>query len=179
VAVLESNEPPVLAPISDRTIHAGMPLVITNSATDVDIPTNSLTFSLSGGPAGADVNATNGVFAWAPDSSFANTTNFVTVVVSDKNPAAANNQSLSDAKSFTIVVAPPPTFSPAVVSNDTLTLTWSAISGQTYRVQYSTDLSDSSWRDLPPDVTATDTTASQTTSTSEDAQRFYRVMVMP
>jgi hypothetical protein len=179
VAVLESNEPPVLAPISDHTIHVGTTLVITNSAADVDIPTNALTFSLNQGPAGAGVNATNGVFVWTPDSSFANTTNTVTVAVADKNPAAVNDQSLSDAKSFTIVVAPPPTFSPAAVSNGMLTLTWSAISGQTYRVQYSTDLLGTNWTDLPPDVTATDITASQTDSTATDSQRFYRVMVLP
>jgi hypothetical protein len=179
VAVLESNEPPVLAPISDHTIHVGSTLVITNSATDVDIPTNSLTFSLFTGPTGADVNATNGVFVWTPDNSFANTTNAVTVVVTDNNPDAVNETNLSDAKSFTIVVAPPPTFSSAVVSNDMLTLSWSAISGQTYRVQYSTDLLNTNWTDLPPDVTATDTTASQVDSTSTDAQRFYRVMVLP
>src|SRR5207237_6655214 len=69
VVVLESNEPPVLAPISDHAIHVGTTLVITNSATDVDIPTNSLTYSLNPGPAGADVNATNGVFIWTPDGS--------------------------------------------------------------------------------------------------------------
>jgi uncharacterized repeat protein (TIGR01451 family) len=179
VAVLESNEPPVLAPISDRTIHVGTTLVFTNSATDADIPTNSLTFSLFPGPAGADVNATNGIFVWTPDSSFANTTNTVTVVATDYNPDAVNEQSLSDAKSFTIVVAPPPTFSSAILSNDLLTLTWSSISGQTYRVQYSTSLLDTNWTDLPPDVMATDTTANQVESTSGDAQRFYRVMVLP
>ena len=180
VAVLESNEPPVLAPISNRAIHVGTTLVISNSATDADLPTNALTFSpYPPGPAGSDINATNGVFVWTPDSSFANTTNSVTVVVTDENPAAVNSQNLSDAKSFTVVVAPPPTFSSPVVSDNLLTLTWSAISGQTYRVQYNTTLSDTNWTDLPPDVTATGTTASQSDSTLPDAQRFYRVMVLP
>jgi uncharacterized repeat protein (TIGR01451 family) len=179
VAVLESNEPPVLAPISDRAIHVGVTLVITNSATDVDLPTNSLTFSLNPGPAGADINATNGVFVWTPDSSFANTTNSVTVMITDDNPDAVNDQHLNDTKTFTVFVAPPPTFSSANVSNDILTLTWSAISGQTYRVQYSTNLWDTNWTDLPPDVTATDTTATLSDSPLSDAQRFYRLMIVP
>jgi uncharacterized repeat protein (TIGR01451 family) len=177
VVVLESNEPPVLAPLSDRTIHVGMSLVISNSATDADVPTNSLTYSLYPGPAGADINTTNGVFVWTPDSSFANTTNSVTVVVTDNNPDAVGQ--LNDAKSFNIFVAAAPTFSSAVMSNDVVTLTWSAISGLTYRVQYVTDLWDTAWKDLPPDVVATDTTASQTDSTTSDTQRFYRVMVVP
>jgi hypothetical protein len=179
VTVLESNEPPVLAPISDRTIHVGMTLVITNSATDVDVPTNSMAFSLNPGPAGADIDATNGVFVWTPDSSFANTTNSVTVMVTDDNPDAVNSQQLNDSKSFTVFVLPPPTFSSAVVSNDLLTLSWSAISGQTYRVQYNTNLLDTNWTDLPPDVTATDTTATWSDSILSDTQRFYRVRVVP
>jgi uncharacterized repeat protein (TIGR01451 family) len=179
IAVLESNEPPVLAPIADRTIHVGMTLVISNSATDSDLPTNALSFNLYPGPAGANINPTNGVLIWTPDNSFANTTNPVTVVVTDNNPDAVNSQNLSDAKSFTVFVAAAPTFSSAVISNDTLTLTWSAISGQTYRVQYNTNLWDNNWIDLPPDVTATNTTASQKDSTLTDTQRFYRVMVLP
>ena len=179
VAVLESNEPPVLAPISNRAIHAGMTLAITNSATDPDLPANTLTYSLSGAPLGATIDETKGIFLWTPGNSFVNTTNTVTVNVTDYNPAAENFQNLSDAKSFSIFVAPPPSFSSAVMSNDALTLTWSSISGQTYRVQYTTNVVDTNWTDLPPDVTATDTTASQTDSTLSDAQRFYRVMVLP
>jgi len=179
VTVLESNEPPVLAEIPDRVIHAGMTLAITNSATDPDVPTNTLTFSLNPGVAGADINATNGVLLWTPDNSFANTTNTITVMVTDDNPWAVNTQHLSDAKSFSVFVAPPPAISAAAMSNDMLTLTWSAISGQTYRVQYNTSLGDTNWVDLSPDVTASDTTASQSESVLPDAQRFYRVMVLP
>lgn len=179
VEVLESNEPPVLAAISNRVIHSGMTLVITNLATDPDVPTNSLTFSLNPGVAGANIGATNGVFLWTPDGSFVNTTNTITVMVTDYNPWAANTQHLSDAKSFSVFVAPPPTFSSANMSNGVVTLNWSAISGQTYRVQYSTSLVGSNWTDLSPDVTASDITASQNELILPDAQRFYRVLVVP
>lgn len=179
VTVLESNEPPVLAAISDHAVHAGMTLVISNSATDPDVPANTLTFSLNPAPAGATINETNGAFAWTPDNSFANTTNSVTVIVTDDNPDAVNDQHLSDTKTFTIFVAPPPAFSSAIVSNDQLTLSWSSLSGQTYRVQYSTNILGINWTDLLPDVTATNSNASESVSTSPDAQRFYRVMVLP
>jgi hypothetical protein len=86
---------------------------------------------------------------------------------------------LSDAKSFTVVVAPPPAFSSGTLSNGALVITWSAIPGQTYRVQYTTNLSDGLWQDLPPDITASDVTASQSDSTLLGEQRFYRVMVVP
>ena len=179
VVVLESNEPPVLAPIADRTIHLGTTVAFTNSATDPDIPTNTLTFSLNSNATSADINPTNGVFEWTPDSSFVNTTNTFTVTVTDDNPWAVNTQHLSDAKSFTVSVVPPPSFSSSVVSNGTVSLTWSAISGQTYRVQYNTNLLGTNWQDLAPDVMATGDTASWTNAPLSDAQGFYRVRVLP
>ena len=179
VAVLESNEPPVLAPIADYSIHAGMTLTLTNSATDPDIPTNTLTFEVYPGPAGASVDPTNGIFTWTPDNSFAGTTNSVTIVVTDDNPLAVNEQQLSDAKTFQVYVAPPLTVSGAILSNDTLTITWNSISGTTYRVQYDSQLGDTNWIDLPPDVLATDVTSSQTDTNLTDPQRFYRVLVVP
>jgi len=109
----------------------------------------------------------------------AGTTNSFTIRVTDDNPWAVNTQQLSDAKSFNVIVAPPPMITNAVLSNDVLVITWSSISGQTYRVQYNTVLGTTNWTDLPPDVTATDTTASQVDSNLSDAQRFYRVMVVP
>ena len=179
VAVLESNEPPVLAAIADHSIHAGMTLIITNSATDPDIPTNTLTYDIFPGPAGASINSTNGVFTWTPDNSFAGTTNSVTIVVTDNNPQAVNAQQLSDAKTFQVYVAPPPSMSGATLSNDTLTLTWSSIPGLTYRVQFDNQLGNTNWTDLPPDVIATDTISSQTDTNLIDTQRFYRVLVVP
>src|SRR6185312_15258124 len=141
---------------------------LTNSATDPDIPTNALTFQVFPGPVGASVDPTNGIFTWTPDGSFVGTTNSVTIVVTDDNPQAANEQQLSDSKTFNIYVAPAPSFSGAVLTNGGLTLTWSSISGMTYRVQYDSQLGDTNWTDLPPDVIATDITSSQTDSNLTD-----------
>lgn len=179
VAVLESNEPPVLAPIGDYSIHAGMTLTFTNSATDPDIPTNTLTFDVFPGPAGASVDPASGIFTWTPDGSFIGTTNSVTIVVTDNNPQAVNAQQLSDAKTFQVYVAPLPAFSSSTFTNGVLTLTWSSIPGITYRVQYDSQLGDANWIDLPPDVLATDTTSSQTDTNLTDSQRFYRILVLP
>ena len=62
VTVLASNNPPVLAPIADQTLYALTTLVLTNSATDPDLPPQTLNYSLDpGAPAGATIDATNGV----------------------------------------------------------------------------------------------------------------------
>ena len=101
-------------------------------------------------------------------------------MVTDYNPWAVNTQNLSDAKSFSVFVVPPPAFSSVVTSNGMLMLNWNAISGQTYRVQSSTSLVGTNWTDLSPDVLATDTSASQSELIlPDDAQRYYRVLVMP
>jgi hypothetical protein len=60
-----------------------------------------------------------------------------------------------------------------------LMLNWNSISGQTYRVQSSTSLMDANWTDISPDVTATDITAGQSELILPDAQRYYRVLVVP
>lgn len=179
IIVLESNEPPVLAPVSSRTIHAGMTLAITNTATDPDLPANALTFSLNAAPAGASINSTNGLFLWTPDSSFVNTTSTVTVVVTDNNPWSINSQHLTDTESFDVAVAPAPAFSGGTVSGGALTLNWSSIPGQKYRVQYSTNLTGGNWTDLSPDITASGATSSLTDPSLSGAQRFYRVLVLP
>src|SRR5205823_642073 len=133
VVVDEVNRPPLLASITDQVASAGIELSVTNSATDPDKPANILTFSLDpGAPEGAIINPTSGIFTWTPTSSQAPSTNLVIVRVTDNGVP-----SLSDTKPFKIVVAPPPTVIESIlVSGDTVAITWSAVPGKTYRVQF-------------------------------------------
>jgi hypothetical protein len=64
-------------------------------------------------------------------------------------------------------------------SNGAVALTWSAVSGQVYRVQFKTNLDEPGWTDVWPDVTATGATASQAHPVGADALRFYRVRLVP
>jgi hypothetical protein len=170
------NHAPVLAPIADRTVHAGTIVMITNSASDpLDNPPNSLTFSLDpGAPPLASINPTNGFFLWPTASGDINTTNGITVRVTDDGVPP-----LSDSKSFTLTVVAPPTFESVAWSNAVVNLTWSAISGQVYRVQFKTNLGDSNWTDLAPDVSAAGPEAGTSDEVGATAQRFYRLMLVP
>ena len=88
--------------------------------------------------------------------------------------------SLSDTKPFRIVVAPPPTVIETIlVSGDTVAITWSALPGKTYRVQFKSDLGEATWRDVAGDVTASGSTAMKIDFTKSSARRYYRVMVLP
>jgi hypothetical protein len=66
VTVNEVNKAPVVAAIPDQTVDEETALGFTASATDPDVPANSLAFSLSGAPAGASINPATGVFSWTP-----------------------------------------------------------------------------------------------------------------
>ena len=175
VTVNPVNDAPLLTAIPDQTIHEGTLLVITNTATDVDVPTNKLTFSLdAGAPNGAEINVTNGVFTWTPTEADVGSTNFITVRVTDDG-----TPNLSDAKTFKVVVVSRPIIESITVEGENVTLVWSAIAGKTYRVQYKSDLAAASWNDLTDDVPATGATASKQDVLGSDAQRFYRVVVLP
>ena len=172
VLVREVNQPPLLAPIANQTLHQGSTLIVTNTATDPDLPANVLTFTLSGAPAGAIIDSSSGVFTWTPLPEQVNTTNLITTLVTDDGSPA-----LSDAKAFTAIVLPPPTITSIIVTNSLVLLSWNTIAGKTYRVQASADLS--AWSDLPGDVTATGATASKADAVGSFTQRFYRIRVLP
>ena len=70
ISVAEINRPPVLAAIGNRSVDEQVALAFTASASDPDIPANTLTFSLSGGaggavPPGAAITP-GGAFSWTP-----------------------------------------------------------------------------------------------------------------
>jgi hypothetical protein len=96
------------------------------------------------------------------------------VVTDDGSPP------LSDAKTFAVIVLPPPVISTIIVTNGSVTLTWNAIAGGRYQVQSISEFDDSStWDDLGDAVTATDVTASKIDESGLAAQRFYRIKVVP
>jgi hypothetical protein len=67
IIVSSVNDAPVLAPIGSRTVVFGNLLTFTASATDVDRPAQTLTYSLTGGvPDLAFIDRRTGCFLWLP-----------------------------------------------------------------------------------------------------------------
>jgi MBG domain (YGX type) len=82
--------------------------------------------------------------------------------------------------SVTVFVPPPPTLQGLTgAGTANVTITWSAVSNRTYRIQYKTNLTAPNWTDLPPDVTATGGTASYTDHPGTAGPRFYRAVLLP
>jgi hypothetical protein len=175
VVVLESNSPPTLFAITDRTIHAGSMLLITNTAVDSDLPANLLNFSLeSVPPSGADLDPATGVFSWQPDAELSNITNYFTVRVADDGfPVLAASQT------FSVTVIPRPGIQVGSVSNNVLTLSWSAIPGQRYRLQSKSRLEDVDWTSEPGFIEAEALTAMAAIPIGTQAQGFFRVVLVP
>lgn len=111
---ITTNTPPVLAALTNITITAGQTLLVTNTATDSDVPAQTLTWSLATQPVGATINSTSGVIAWRPTVSQSPSTNLFKVLVTD-----TGIPSMSATQSFSVIVLRPafPIFSsPAIVS---------------------------------------------------------------
>ena len=92
------NHPPVLPAPTVVTIMRTNVLVFTNTATDIDVPAQTLTYQLLSGPSGASIDA-NGIVRWTPSSAGANF--FQTKVTDNGSPAK------SATNSFYVVVNEP------------------------------------------------------------------------
>jgi hypothetical protein len=100
IGVNEINVAPVLAPIGNKSVTVGGRLTFDASATDSDVPANSLRFSLDkGAPSGASINAVTGAFSWNLGPKDAPGTYTVTVRVTDNG-----SPSLNDFETITVTV---------------------------------------------------------------------------
>ena len=80
---------------------------------------------------------------------------------------------------FQISVPMPPVIQAPALTNGMVTLTWSAVAGQTYQAQYSDELTPSNWSLLTKPAVATSgaMTATDSDGITSSAHRFYRVVL--
>jgi glucuronoarabinoxylan endo-1,4-beta-xylanase len=176
VGQASTNTAPVLAPVADQTINAGVTLRVTNRATDAESPPQTLTFSLLAGPANSTLGAASGVFTWRPAVAQEGTTNPVNVSVTDNGlpPLSATNR-------FRVIVNP---LTPAIVgaiksgASGGASISVSGPQGPDYTLLMATNLPTANWQALfttnspMPPVTLVDTNNS-------NMARFYRVKIGP
>ncbi len=176
VIVSEVNVAPTLDPIPDRTIHALGVLELTVRAADTDIPANMLSYGLVEGPPGATVDPTTGIFSWTPPLERAGTTNTIKVHVEDHGLPA-----ISDTNGFSLVVAAPLVFTSVDrTASGSLLVTWTCVSGTTYRLAYSDAIGEGAWTNMGADVSAEGTLAAgEDHSVTNSTQRFYKVRQLP
>src|SRR5439155_1699563 len=99
VVVTGANSAPVLTVPTDQTVTELSTLTVTNTASDVDLPVNTLTFSLVSAPRSEERRVGKGGRTWAPTEAQRRNSNLV-IWSSGHNGAPES----SDTRSFTVVV---------------------------------------------------------------------------
>lgn len=168
------NDAPVLAALANRALGVGQWLVVTNRATDVDLPAQPLTFSLAVAPAGAVVGATNGLLTWRPTVAQAGTGHLFQVRVADGGMPV-----LTATRQFTAVVHAfaAPVMAPPTVAGGRLLLAIDGDAGPDYAVQVSTNLVQ--WSVLFATNAPALPILWTDTGASNYQRRFYRVLPGP
>lgn len=167
------NTAPVLAIITNRVVTLGQTVSFIASATDADLPAQTLAFSLYGAPSGATINPFTGQFTWTP--SAAPSTNTIRVVVSDNG-----TPSLSATQSVTIAVAPLPSVACSSPAADEVAFRWIGYPGMAYQVEYKGSLNDSTWVPASAILYGTGAPLAYTNLLDGEVDHgFYRVRVLP
>jgi hypothetical protein len=168
-----ANTAPVLSPVPDKMVNVGVAVVVSNTATDADLPAQTLAFSLSTTVTNAAIS-TNGVFAWRPLVTQANTTNQFAVVVTDNG-----TPNLSATQSFSVTVNPltQPGIATCSWSGGLFSLSVSGQTGPDYAVQASTNLTgwDTVFITNSPPMPFSWTNA----GTNASPMQFYRIKTGP
>lgn len=172
IVVNESNQPPVLASLAERSAALGEVVAFGLNASDADLPTQELAFDFAEAPpAGALLNATNGWFTWTANSVG---TNRFTVRVRDDGPGT-----LSAVQSFTVVVAGSELRAGIGLSNGMVRLTWNAVSNRSYSVSFKNSLVETNWTPWLTNVGATGSEGAVSDAVGTNAQRLYRIELQP
>jgi hypothetical protein len=156
--------------IADYTVEAGQPVRFFAEAIDPDRPVQQIHYALApGAPGTAQIDPLSGEFNWTPAESDGPARVPITITATD-----SGQPPMQDAQTFTVTVIAP--FEVATDASYPGRLTWPAIPGQDYRVEYTDRLHLPEWQLLQeftataPDIVIDDPTADQT------LQRFYRVL---
>ncbi|MBL8042509.1 MAG: putative Ig domain-containing protein, partial [Nitrospira sp.] len=96
VTVNEVNQAPTLSTIGNQTVNEGALLTFTATATDGDVPADTLTYSLQGTvPAGASINPTTGAFTWTPTAAQIGPHSLTIRVTDTGSPAQFDEETLT------------------------------------------------------------------------------------
>jgi glucuronoarabinoxylan endo-1,4-beta-xylanase len=120
-ALTNGTGAPVFLSVQDQNVNPGATLLVTNVAVDLNVPPMTLTFTLLNSPTNATLTPlgdASAVFSWTPLQSQADTTNLITVVVTN------NGTSLSATNSFHVIVNQSTGIIPTVTSLSSSITNW-------------------------------------------------------
>jgi hypothetical protein len=92
---------------------------------------------------------------------------------------ARNDNDYFGLDDVSVTPIPSPVFQSAAMAGGSLTLTWSAVAGATYQLQYTTNLNLLNWTNLGAPITAVSGAIVTSDANGAQPQRFYRVVLTP
>lgn len=165
------NTPPLVPPVPTQFINAGQLLAFIVTASDTNVPAQTLTFSLApGAPAGATIHPTTGRLTWTAPSTAVPLTNSVTVRVADNG-----SPPLTSTVTFNIIVIPAPRTSDSALLGDDAVFSWRVFPGKTYRVWFKNELTDAAWQVWGDDAPAAGDRLWITNHPPLTTHRFFRL----
>jgi len=171
------NHPPAIANTTNAySILAGRTLMITNTATDPDVPAQSLTWSLLTAPPGTTIDSTNGIVSWRPSVSQSPSTNTTAIRVADNGtPGMTTTQNIE------IIVGRPhhPSLTTLEQSAGIFKMMVSGDSGPDYIVQTCTNLANSSWIPVFTNLSASPPFEWTDPVPAIEPARYYRALLGP
>ncbi len=170
---------PVLTAQLDRVLDGQGQLVVTNTASSYDIPALRLTYQLINPPPGASID-NDGIIRWSPtELASSGVYTFQTMVSDDGVPRRSATNSFRVTMEPALAKPSPLVIQSLTVSNGVAKISWPALPGLAYRLQYCDSLMGSEWHDLSPNIVAVDGQATATDAVGSVMQRFYRVWQLP
>jgi hypothetical protein len=131
--VNEVNQAPAVSAIADQSATVGQQLTINVSASDADLPAQTLTYALAAGaPAGAAISST-GVFTWTPTAAQLPGPHSIIVRVSDGTATSEQAFDVTVAENEAVQVVNGELVVEGTAGNDTVTIRGTSTPG-TYEV---------------------------------------------
>jgi hypothetical protein len=178
-----TNEPPILPTIPTQIVAELTLLTVTNQATEPNLHSVTVGYSLINAPIGAAIDA-NGIFTWIPTRAQSATTNTIITVVANVDPYDTANPRLTATNSFIVIVrpanaspSPQPQLSVQALPGHLVQLNVIGDIGVTYELQVSTDLTN--WVDFLPLTPTSSPYPFNDPASSSLPLRFYRLKSSP
>jgi len=167
-----ANRPPIISVTGKTAVPQLTPLTLALSVADLDVPWQTVNLVAALSPVGSTFDPLTGNLSWTP-STAQGPGDFTARFTATDTSACGTNQTWLE---FVIQVIQPLTVNVQFVSGG-VEMNFPVLAGETYRVEYCTDLVTADWQ-LLQEITATQTTIF-TVADLEPVQgpaRFYRVL---
>ena len=168
------NRPPVINVIGPTAVNQLMPLSFNVRAVDLDVPWQSMTFAATRLPAGSSYDPVTGLFIWTP-SAGQGAGDYIAEFMAADAPVCGAAQTTEQ---VVIHVSEPFALASRVQPGGSVQLSFPALTGESYRLEYCDDLGLQDWQTIETvEALATENLTFILDGLGAGQARFYRVQL--